>query len=64
MKLIDEFRQTRVRWSTLGFYQRFEQTVLYILTALIAVVVAEATLRLAITNLCICIGYDQPDRPE
>jgi hypothetical protein len=41
MKLRDEFRETQRRWSTLGFYQRFEQTVLYILTALIAVVVAQ-----------------------
>lgn len=49
MKLSDEFRETQRRWSTLGFYQRFEQAVLYTLTALIAVVVAAATLRLALT---------------
>src|SRR5436189_33548 len=45
--LRDEFRATNRRWSTLGFYERLEQAVIYILTALIAVVIAVATLRLA-----------------
>ena len=49
MNLRDEFRETRRRWSTFGVYERFEQAVLYVLTALIAVVVAVATLRLAVT---------------
>jgi uncharacterized membrane protein (DUF373 family) len=48
MALRDELRQTRLRWSTLGFYERLEQAVIYILTALIAIVVAVATLRLAL----------------
>jgi uncharacterized membrane protein (DUF373 family) len=47
MNLRDEFRETSRRWSTLAFYERLEQAVIYILTALIAVVVAVATVRLS-----------------
>ena len=47
--LRQQAHQVRQRWSTLTLYERFEQTVLYILTALIAILVAVATLRLALT---------------
>ena len=52
----DQFREARKRWLTLGFYEQFEQAVLYILTALIAVVVAAATLRLALAIVALVMA--------
>jgi hypothetical protein len=49
MKVSEEFRQNRLRWGTLSFYEKFEQAILSILTALIAIVVAIATWHLIVT---------------
>jgi uncharacterized membrane protein (DUF373 family) len=52
----EQFREARRRWLNLGFYEQFEQAVLYILTALIAVVVAAATLRLALAIVALVMA--------
>jgi len=48
MKWQDRFRQTRVEWMLLSFYERFEQIVILILTGLIAIVVVFAVWNLAL----------------
>ena len=49
MKLRDELNQEHERWSASSFYKKFERAVVYVLTALIAMVIALATWRLALT---------------
>jgi uncharacterized membrane protein (DUF373 family) len=51
MKLREELSQEHERWSASTFYQKFERAVVYVLTALIAIVIALATWRLALTIL-------------
>jgi uncharacterized membrane protein (DUF373 family) len=51
MNLRDELSQEQERWSASGFYKKFERTIVYILTALIALVIALATWHLALTVL-------------
>jgi uncharacterized membrane protein (DUF373 family) len=49
MKLRDELNQDHERWSASSFYKKFERVVVYVLTALIAMVIALATWHLALT---------------
>ncbi len=49
MKLREEFGREYRRWSASTLYQNFERLVVYVLTGLIAVVVATATWRLVLT---------------
>jgi uncharacterized membrane protein (DUF373 family) len=49
MKLRDELSQEHQRWSASSFYKKFERAVVFVLTALIAIVIALATWRLALT---------------
>ncbi len=49
MKLRDELGQEHARWSASSFYRKFERAVVYVLTALVAIVIAMATWRLALT---------------
>jgi uncharacterized membrane protein (DUF373 family) len=59
MKVSDEFRHIRIRWATLNFYEKFEQAILSILTALIAIVVASATWHLIVTLFAVLVsGFD------
>jgi uncharacterized membrane protein (DUF373 family) len=48
MKWQDRFRRARAEWMLLSFYERFEQTVILILTGLIAIVVVFAVWTLAL----------------
>jgi uncharacterized membrane protein (DUF373 family) len=48
MKWQDRFRRARAEWMLLSFYERFEQTVILILTGLIAIVVVFAVWNLAL----------------
>jgi uncharacterized membrane protein (DUF373 family) len=56
MKLRDELSQEHERWSASSFYQKFERAVVYVLTALIAIVIALATWRLALTILALVMA--------
>ena len=63
MPMTDEFAEVRARWRRLSLYQRFEHTVILILSALIAVLVV-----LAVWNLVLKIfasifasGFDPTD---
>jgi uncharacterized membrane protein (DUF373 family) len=49
VKLREEFGREYRRWSASTLYQNFERLVVYVLTGLIAVVVATATWRLVLT---------------
>jgi uncharacterized membrane protein (DUF373 family) len=53
MKLREELSRERQRWSASTFYARFERIVVYVLTALIALVIAMATWELALTVLAL-----------
>lgn len=48
MLLHDEIRGTKEAWPHLTFYEKFEQIVVLVLTALIAVVIASATWHLGV----------------
>jgi uncharacterized membrane protein (DUF373 family) len=56
MDFREEFRRERERWSLSTFYQNFERVIVYILTALIAIIVATATWRLAIVILSLVMA--------
>ena len=60
MKLRDELRNARVLFTDLTVYERFEQAVVLVLTALIVVVVASATWHLALAVLGLLVT-DQVD---
>lgn len=51
MSLRDELSEEHIRWAASSFYKKFERVVVYVLTALIAIVVALSTWRLALTVL-------------
>ena len=55
MKVSDEFRENRLRWGTLSFYEKFEQGILSILTLLIAIVVAMATWHLIVAIFSVLV---------
>jgi uncharacterized membrane protein (DUF373 family) len=42
MRMTDEFAKVRARWKQLSFYQKFEHAVIFILSALIAILVVLA----------------------
>ena len=44
LTLASEFKELRSKWQTLSLYERFEQTVVAILTLVIAIIVAISTL--------------------
>jgi uncharacterized membrane protein (DUF373 family) len=54
--LRDELNQGRERWSASRFYQKFERAIVYVLTALIAIVISMATWRLALTILALVMA--------
>ena len=60
MKLRDELRSVRTLFTDLTFYERFEQAVVLVLTALIVVVVASATWHLTLAVLALLVT-DQAD---
>lgn len=60
MKLRDELRNARTLFTDLTVYERFEQAVVLVLTALIVVVVASATWHLALAVLGLLVT-DQVD---
>jgi uncharacterized membrane protein (DUF373 family) len=57
MNLRDELSQEHQRWSASSFYRKFERGVVYVLTALIAIVIVLATLRLALTIFELVMAY-------
>lgn len=60
MRLQDELRNARTLFTDLTVYERFEQAVVLVLTALIVVVVASATWHLALAVLGLLVT-DQVD---
>ena len=60
MNIRDEVRQEAASWSAGTFYQNFERLVVYVLTTLVAIVIATATWRLAhtILALVLTVGID------
>ena len=60
MKLREEFGREQRRWSASTLYQNFERVVVYLLTGLIAVVVATATWRLVLTVMAL-VSADRMD---
>jgi uncharacterized membrane protein (DUF373 family) len=60
MKVSDEFRHNRIRWGTLSFYEKFEQAILSILTALIAIVVVIATWHVIVTLFSLLVSGLDP----
>jgi uncharacterized membrane protein (DUF373 family) len=56
MRLRDELSLEHQRWSASNFYRKFERAVVYVLTALIAIVIALATWRLALAILALVIS--------
>ncbi len=64
MKLKDEMAAAHRRWQPMTFYQRFEEVVIFILTALMAVVILLAlwnlTLKVA-TGIVLATGLDITD---
>jgi uncharacterized membrane protein (DUF373 family) len=46
MKLREEIREHRVRWSTLALYEKFEQTIISLISLIIAAIVVVATWQL------------------
>jgi uncharacterized membrane protein (DUF373 family) len=51
LTLASEFRDLRSKWQTLSIYERFEQTVVSVLTLVIAVIVALAAWQLVLYTL-------------
>ena len=51
LTLAAEFRDLRFKWQTLSIYERFEQSVVGVLTLVIAVIVALATWQLLLHTL-------------
>jgi uncharacterized membrane protein (DUF373 family) len=51
LTLASEFRDLRSKWQTLSIYERFEQTVVSVLTLVIAVIVAIAAWQLVLYTL-------------
>lgn len=51
LTLATEFRDLRSKWQTLSIYERFEQSVVGVLTLVIAVIVALATWQLLLHTL-------------
>jgi hypothetical protein len=49
--LASEIRDLRSKWQTLSIYERFEQTVVTVLTLVIAIIVAVATWQLLLHTL-------------
>jgi uncharacterized membrane protein (DUF373 family) len=60
MSLRDELKREQEHWSASNFYRKFERAIVYALTALIAIVIAFATWRLALTILALVMS-DQVD---
>jgi uncharacterized membrane protein (DUF373 family) len=58
--LRDELNRERKLWPVSTFYQKFERAVVYVLTALIAIVISVATWRLALTIFSLVMS-DQVD---
>jgi len=56
MKLRDQFSREYQRWSASTLYQNFERLVVYVLTGLIAIVVAVATWRLVLTVIALVLS--------
>jgi uncharacterized membrane protein (DUF373 family) len=51
LTLASEFKDLRSKWQTLSLYERFEQTVVALLTLVIAIIVAIATWQLLLHTL-------------
>jgi uncharacterized membrane protein (DUF373 family) len=56
MKLRDQFSREYQRWSASTLYQNFERLVVYVLTGLIAIVVAVATWHLVLTVIALVLS--------
>ncbi|HVT29732.1 MAG TPA: phosphate-starvation-inducible PsiE family protein [Lacipirellulaceae bacterium] len=63
MRMTDEFAEVRARWKQLSLYQKFEHTVIFILSSLIAilVVVAVWNLVLKVFASIFASGFDPTD---
>lgn len=64
IRLRDEIAAARRRWKPLSFYQRFEEVVIFILTALMAVVILLALWNLAlkvVLGVVLASGLDLTD---
>jgi hypothetical protein len=63
MKLKEEFALARSGWNLMTFYQKFEHSVILLLTALISVVVALAVwnLTVKIVSSVFTTGFDPTD---
>jgi uncharacterized membrane protein (DUF373 family) len=63
MPMNEEFAEARARWKLLSFYQKFEQAVIVVLTALIAILVVLAVWNLAlkIFTSIFASGFDPTD---
>jgi|ERR1700733_5041050 uncharacterized membrane protein (DUF373 family) len=57
LTLATEFRDLRSKWQTLSIYERFEQSVVGVLTLVIAVIVALATWQLLLHTLKLMEGH-------
>jgi uncharacterized membrane protein (DUF373 family) len=57
LNLTSEMRDLRSKWQTLSIYEKFEQTVVAVLTLVIAVIVATATWQLLLHTLKLAAGH-------
>jgi uncharacterized membrane protein (DUF373 family) len=55
--LASEIRDLRFKWQTLSIYERFEQTVVTVLTLVIAIIVAVATWQLLLHTLKLAASH-------
>ena len=55
--LASEIRDLRSKWQTLSIYERFEQTVVTVLTLVIAIIVAVATWQLLLHTLKLAASH-------
>ncbi|MFN3622507.1 MAG: phosphate-starvation-inducible PsiE family protein [Hyphomicrobium sp.] len=64
IKLKDEISATRRRWEPLSFYQRFEEMIIFVLTALMALVILLALWNLTmkvVAEVVVATGLDLTD---
>jgi uncharacterized membrane protein (DUF373 family) len=63
LPLVSEIKDLRSKWQTLSIYERFEQTIVTVLTLVIAVIVAVATWQLLLHTLSL-VGSHVGDRGD
>ncbi len=64
LTLRTEFKDLRFKWQTLSIYEKFEQTVVAILTIVIATIVALTTWQLLLRALTLAGGMANPADPQ